>query len=127
MYKTIFLSLVVLTFAVGCNNKKDTDAKAGLNEYAPPPAEPTHLASPTPTTQIPAVTVAPAREEPVAAGREPAFAAVSGKTYVVKAGDTLWGIAQRTYGNGNQWKKIAAANPSIKGNDIKVGQSLVLP
>ena len=33
------------------------------------------------------------------------------KEHVVQAGDDLWSLAERYYGNGRQWRKIAAANP----------------
>lgn len=35
------------------------------------------------------------------------------KTYKVKSGDTLWGIAQKYYSAGSQWKKIYNANKSV--------------
>lgn len=35
------------------------------------------------------------------------------KTYTVKSGDTLWGIAKAEYGNGAKWKTIYEANKSI--------------
>ncbi len=47
--------------------------------------------------------------------------------YTVVKGDTLWGIAKRYYGNGNQYPKIAKAN-NIKNPDIiHVGQKLLIP
>lgn len=51
------------------------------------------------------------------------------KTYTVKAGDSLWKIAQRIYGNGNQWTKIYEANrDKIKNPDlIYPGQKLTIP
>lgn len=51
------------------------------------------------------------------------------KTYTVKAGDSLWKIAQRIYGNGNQWTKIYEANrDKIKNPDlIYPGQQFVIP
>ena len=51
----------------------------------------------------------------------------SGKSYVVKKGDTLWAIAQRTYGDGKQYRRIVAANPNIKGDRVFAGQKIVLP
>jgi nucleoid-associated protein YgaU len=45
----------------------------------------------------------------------------------VRRGDTLWSIAQRTYGDGKRWRDIAAANPGIEPTRLKVGQTLVLP
>lgn len=47
--------------------------------------------------------------------------------YVVQQGDTLYGIAQRSLGNGNRWREIAAANPGITPKSLKVGQTLTLP
>lgn len=45
-------------------------------------------------------------------------------TYVVKSGDNLTKIAKL---NGTTVKAIRAANPSLKGNAIKVGQKLKVP
>jgi Tfp pilus assembly protein FimV len=51
------------------------------------------------------------------------------KTYVVQAGDTLWGLAQRFYGNGFMWPHIYDANQSqiSDPNEISVGQQLTIP
>lgn len=51
-------------------------------------------------------------------------------SYTVKSGDSLWLIAQRTYGNGDKWRQIYDANKATIGanpNLIKVGQTLVIP
>lgn len=51
------------------------------------------------------------------------------KTYVVKSGDTLWGIARTYYGNGAEYPKIFNANRNIISNPnlIYPGQKLVIP
>ncbi len=51
------------------------------------------------------------------------------ETYVVVAGDTLWGIAARLLGSGAKWSAIYEANKSIIANPnmIYIGQTLVLP
>ncbi len=59
---------------------------------------------------------------------------ISGGSYVVKSGDTLWEIAEAVYGNGAEWTKILEANsssvgylPSGEQALIMVGQTIVLP
>lgn len=49
------------------------------------------------------------------------------RTHEVKPGDTLSAIAQRTYGDSESWRAIAAANPGVDPNNLKLGQVLVLP
>ena len=53
----------------------------------------------------------------------------SGRTYTVKSGDTLSGIAKELYGDASQWKKIHAANADrIKDPDkIQPGWTLQIP
>ena len=51
----------------------------------------------------------------------------SGNTHVVKHGETLYGIAKQTYGDGKQWQRIASANPGVSPTTLKVGQTLVIP
>lgn len=56
-------------------------------------------------------------------------AATSGRSYTVKAGDTLSRIAKEVYGDASQWKKIHQANREAIPNPdlIHPGQELTLP
>jgi nucleoid-associated protein YgaU len=46
----------------------------------------------------------------------------------VRKGDTLWKIAQTTFGRGAFWPCIARANPLLlDANQIDVGQELIVP
>lgn len=36
------------------------------------------------------------------------------RTYVIRAGDTAYGLSQRYTGDGNRWREILTANPSLK-------------
>lgn len=51
----------------------------------------------------------------------------AGNSYKVKAGDTLFGIARTTYGDGKAWTKIASANPGLSPKSLKAGQTITLP
>ena len=59
----------------------------------------------------------------------PATTAPQTKTYTVKKGDTLWGIAKKYYGNGAKYTQIYNANKGkIKNpNLIYVGQVFTIP
>ncbi len=47
--------------------------------------------------------------------------------YAVVKGDTLWTIAERTYGDGFAWKDIAKANGVSDPEKLEVGTKLVIP
>jgi len=49
------------------------------------------------------------------------------KIYTVVAGDSLWNIAVREYGDGYAWTKIATANNLINPDLIHAGNVLRLP
>ncbi|MFM1883678.1 MAG: hypothetical protein RJA05_2087 [Planctomycetota bacterium] len=51
----------------------------------------------------------------------------SSTTYTVASGDTLGGIAKKTYGKEAAWTAIQAANPGVNPNNLKVGTVLRLP
>ncbi|MFN0242389.1 MAG: LysM peptidoglycan-binding domain-containing protein [Planctomycetota bacterium] len=51
----------------------------------------------------------------------------SGRSYVVKSGDSLRAIARRELGDENRWNEIAALNPSVDPKRLLVGKSLRLP
>lgn len=89
---------------------------------------------------IPEPTWAGGRGEPVAAAGKtveiagPASSAAptrsSERTYVVRSGDTLYGIAQRQCGSGARWKEILTLNKKLLRGDAKrlaPGMKLVLP
>ncbi|MGE4274112.1 MAG: LysM peptidoglycan-binding domain-containing protein [Desulfitobacterium sp.] len=52
----------------------------------------------------------------------------SNGSYTVASGDSLWAIAKKMYGDGDQYPKIASANKTIKNPSlIYPGQKLVIP
>jgi nucleoid-associated protein YgaU len=49
------------------------------------------------------------------------------RTYTVVAGDTLWAIAERFYGDGNKYQVIAEASGIPNPDPIQPGQVLKIP
>jgi nucleoid-associated protein YgaU len=49
------------------------------------------------------------------------------RIYTLQEGDTLYALAKRFYGNGQQWTKIADANPGLNPDKMPVGQEIVIP
>lgn len=52
---------------------------------------------------------------------------ISGETYTVVKGDSLWDIAVRAYGDGFMWTEIAQINNLDNPNIIHAGNVLMLP
>lgn len=52
---------------------------------------------------------------------------ITGNTYKVVKGDTLWTIAVRAYGDGYKWNEIAKANKLANPNVIHANNQLKLP
>ena len=48
-------------------------------------------------------------------------------SHVVVAGDTLGGIAAARLGKSSRWREIAAANPGVTPNRLRIGSTLKLP
>src|SRR6476469_6227947 len=47
--------------------------------------------------------------------------------YKVKAGDTLWALAERYYGDGRKYPKLARLNKIKNPDHIEIGQTLTMP
>lgn len=53
--------------------------------------------------------------------------APGGKTHVVAKGETLGDISKVYFGTTTKWKQIVEANPGVRPENLKVGQSLAIP
>ena len=77
-----------------------------------------------------ATTGNPVVGNPVGSGRSSPAAAVATTTYVVKDGDALWRIAERTYGRKNADRmvgEIKSLNPGLTAENLRPGQKIQLP
>ncbi|MBA4799867.1 MAG: 5'-nucleotidase C-terminal domain-containing protein [Rhizobiales bacterium] len=116
--------------------KPYTDGRITVISAAAEPAAAEPAATTAETPAAPATTEAPAAaatapettapEAPAATATETA-AAVAETIYKVVAGDSLWKIAEATYGDGTMWVKIAEANALRNPNVIAIGRELQLP
>ena len=125
------LLALVAVAAVGCQGQQKTPPQARTSpavlDVAPPGAYQASAYSPPAYVAPPeaAPTAAPAvTQTPTVAS---SAVASTGGTYVVKKGDTLFHIAKEHYGDGKQWQRIAAANPGVTPNSLRVGQTLAMP
>jgi nucleoid-associated protein YgaU len=135
--KNLILTALVLSLgfiSVGCANGKKPMAKndsvTELNVAPVPPRDGGYAAAPaSPAPSASPVYVEPAvTQTPTAApGGGAAAAAAGGSSYTVKKGDTLFSIAKNAYGNGNQWQRIAQANPGLSPTTLKAGKTIVIP
>ena len=83
------------------------------------PTAPTPIASPTPEpTTVPISTPTTQADE----NKD-----IEASKYVVKAGDSLWTIAERAYGTGFEYKQIMTANNIDNQFELTTGQTLVIP
>ena len=78
---------------------------------------------PTPNPSPSVVSPPPLVTAPGAAAAQSA----APRRYTVQAGDTLWGIAVKMYGNGLLWTKIASKNGISDPRTLQVGAVLVIP
>ena len=118
-----------LVFAVsgGCQHKADgVPMNSSAMDINAQPAY-TPAASFTPVPAQPVYDSAPVVASAVTPGYGGSTGETAGGSYVVKKGDTLYGIARTHYGDGKQWQKIASANPGVSPTSLKVGQTITLP
>jgi nucleoid-associated protein YgaU len=95
------------------------------------PAPPTSASRAVPNTEVrqqPSDVESAPAAVPVPAGQT--GRAVDGHVHRVQPGDDLWSLAERYYGHGLEWRRIAAANPKVLtgGPDrLEPGWRLVIP
>ena len=72
----------------------------------------------------------PAKTVTVSGGEvasESSDGSISGSTYEVVKGDSLWNISVRAYGDGYRWVEVAKENKLANPNIIHAGNILILP
>jgi 5'-nucleotidase/UDP-sugar diphosphatase len=64
---------------------------------------------------------------PAKPAAEAAAPAATPSTYTIKRGDNFWNIAKQIYGDGFDWKKLAAANPEMIIKKLPIGSEMKIP
>jgi hypothetical protein len=109
----------------------DTASSSTATSSSTPSSTASSSASPSSTASSSAAP-SPPDAVPLAAphGEHAAPKVPKGHLHVVERGDDLWTLAERFYGQGREWRRIAAANPDelTGGPDrLRVGSRLVIP
>jgi LysM repeat protein len=110
--------------------KTITDQTATATPTVTPTSSPTPTSTPTSAKTTPTPQASPKPTASPLAKTTPTPA--SGQTnYTVVAGDSLWTVAEKVYGNGFDWQKIQQANhitSNAQGQpEVVVGQQLIIP
>jgi nucleoid-associated protein YgaU len=117
--------MMLAAIAAGCSSTSKKTPTASVTEpLAPAPVA--YQPAPQPYTPSP-VSAQPVTYDTTATPVAAATPAVSGGTYTVKHGDTLYSIAKSRYGSGKEYTKIIAANPGLSPQSLKAGQTINIP
>lgn len=112
---------------VGCKSETEPVSQVPPPNYAaePEPLAPVSINQGNPGTVAPVS--GPGVTGPGAYEPEPLPPQPASRSYTIRKGDTLWSIAQREYGDGQKWRDISSANPSVDPKKLAVGQQITLP
>lgn len=123
----LFAAATIAVALTGCSKKTTTASALDISEPTPVYAAPQPVAA-QPVAQQVVYDTAPAPQyQPNAYANAQPTNNYSGGSYQVKKGDTLFSIAKSRYGNGNQWQRIAQANPGLSPQTLKAGQTITIP
>ncbi|MDH6265583.1 5'-nucleotidase/UDP-sugar diphosphatase [Rhizobium sp. SG_E_25_P2] len=112
---------------IGKNSPYKPYLDGRITELAKPVAQPAAEVKPAAEAK-PATEAKPAAETAPAAAPAATEAAKPTETkHVIAKGDTFWDLAEKFYGTGFDWKKIAEANKSLKPRALPVGGELTVP
>ena len=125
----IAISLAPALVLVGCKSKPEPAAQVPPPNYAaqPEPLPPVSINEGS-TLSTPRTTAGDGYGSVSTYDPEPLpDASPAHRTYIIRKGDTFYGIARREYGDAKRWRDIAQLNPSLDPKRLKIGSEIVLP
>lgn len=127
----IAITLTTSVTLIGCASEPEPVAQVPAPNYA---AEPEPLPPVSINEGSSSVSTPPGSGGEIGSGTPGSYepeplppAQPAKRTYVIRKGDTFYGIARREYGNGQRWVDIAQLNPSLDPKRLKIGTEIVLP
>lgn len=118
---TTCLSLALIALvAGGCVVRRTAPKNAEVMDLNDTPVQPDPgpALEPLTTTTPPPAHVTPPPSEPIAP---------AARMHTIAAGDTLWSLAVKYYGDGKQSKKIQEANPGLVAEKMSIGKQIIIP
>lgn len=130
IFVVVIATILLLTFVKGKNTSSQQEiAKKIKQDQNLPTVDITEPASTstqivlTPTSKLPASTSTITPIKPTIAKQN----VISGTTYTIAEGDTLWNISEKKYKSGYNWVDIQKANNIVNPDLLLVGTKLTLP
>jgi nucleoid-associated protein YgaU len=122
----ILVAMLVGFVAIGCaDNNKNKTANSNVMDVSAPANTTSSAYSPAPQPVVAQPVTYDTMPNNTTTGNN--AVSTTGGSYTVKKGDTLYSIARSRYGDGKQWQKIASANPGLRPETLKVGQTITIP
>ena len=122
-----WFTAVVAVVAAGCQKKGTAGVAKNESVVDVGYAQQQPTQQQTPVAQQPVMDDAFAPAQPSQTADASGAGMAAAGPYTVKKGDTLYGIARQRYGDGKQWVRIAEANPGLRPEMLKAGQTITLP
>jgi nucleoid-associated protein YgaU len=122
-YANVCIVMIAATlFVVGCGENKpaSTTPVTDIRQSSPPPSNYQPIQPIQPVQQV-------SDTSPVVTTVATATPTITGNSYTIQKGDTLFKIARAKYGDASAVRKIKEANPGLDADHIKVGQKINLP
>jgi nucleoid-associated protein YgaU len=123
-YALCLTMIAAMLFAAGCGDSAKTNVSAGTDIRSSGPSPSANM---QPIQPVQPVQPMVSDTAPVVTTLATATPTITGNSYTIQKGDTLFKIARAKYGDASAVRKIKEANPGLDADHIKAGQKINLP